>query len=149
MTTKLEQRAIQLSIEFTDVDPVKVEKALAHVEAEAKRRDESNKRHLMVAEAKWRAYNTVGERIGILAEVIKLDAERLEPINRIALKLEADKLKAKMQRKVARMEAELELQKLREAESRMRKQRSFINGIWIPKPDEVAHLIQDPILNFR
>lgn len=149
MPTKLEMRAIQLSVEFTDVDPIEVEKALAHAEAEGTAREKRNAERIARAEAEWAKANIIGVRIGSLSKEIRREVERSQSLNAVAALLYAEKMKAKMERKVARMEAELELQMRREAESRMRKSWSFVNGIYIPKPDEVAHLIQEPILNFR
>lgn len=143
------KRAVELSLEFTDVDSVKVQTELAYAEREATAREKRNQFFLDIAEAKWKAANTVESRIGELSEDIRLAVESSEKLNLVAAALYAEKLVARMERRVARLEREVEAQKLRDAESRMRKSWSFVNGIYIPKPSEVAHLIEEPILNMR
>ena len=143
------KQAVQLSVEFTAVDPIKEEMALAYAEKSATERKTRNEERLARIERENAPFRTVAARltkaqIKALREYgAKFDLKKAE--------LEAQRIVARMERKVARMEAEVLLQQQREEESQMRKRMVIINGkfVVIPKPNEVAHLIQEPILNFR
>jgi hypothetical protein len=144
-------KALELSIEFASVDPIEVEKALSYAEQKAQKREANNKAILERSEQKWREFTSIAARLD-KAEREALRKSIVGSQEQALFAQEyAKKMVARMERKVARMEAEIELQKRREEESRMRKRMVIVNGSWIvvPKPNEIAHLIQEPILNFR
>jgi hypothetical protein len=143
------KRAVELSLEFADADPIKVQTELAYAEKKAKEREMRNQFFLNLAEAEWKAACTIEVRIGELSEDLRKAVESSEKLNLVAAALYAEKLVARMERRIARLEAEVELNRLREEESAKRKSWTFVNGVVIPKPSEVAHLIAEPILNMR
>lgn len=142
-------KAVQLSVEFTTVDPIKEEAERAYAEKSANEREARNQEYLDRVWKETASFRTIEARltkaqIKALRKLgTKFDVKEAE--------LEAQRIVARMERKVARMEAEVLLQQQREEESQMRKRMVVINGkfVVIPKPNEVAHLIQEPILNFR